>query len=127
MMDRTFSYLKKLASNLGVTIRYSYKMNNTTPSVYDPYSNQIVLNMNATDMLFQFAHEIAHSLTRESCLLYKTSNIFHSKAEYEANSLAIKILKDFYFKDVEIENRRIDNFMLYYKIPYNFWDLCMTA
>lgn len=102
MMDRTFSYLKKLASNLGVTIRYSYKMNNTTPSVYDQYSNQIVLNMNATDMLFQFAHEIAHSL-------------------------AIKILKDFYFKDVEIENRRIDNFMLYYKIPYNFWDLCMTA
>lgn len=92
------------------------------PSSSSVALRSVVINLNADNVPLQFAHELGHVLNEDDGVLYFTTSTNGSSAESNATKTGIKLLLDYYFREVPIEEINLSNFMSFYKIPLLFTD-----
>lgn len=130
MDDLTFSYLLRLAKKLDIKVvqRYTDKngflLPSNIPSASNTQKRKIIMNMNwsnPVELPLILAHEEAHILNGDSGICYYTS-ISKMKTEASANKLAISILMDYYFDEMDPQEINILSFMDCYAIPSYYYD-----
>lgn len=130
MDDFTFDYLLSLAKDLKIKVvkrftdKYGNPLPNDMPSASDAYKRKIIINMNWHDpreLSLILGHEISHVINGDTGICYYTS-FSKIKTESVANKLAIRMIMDYYFDEMDPETINIDAFMDYYAIPHSYYD-----
>lgn len=118
-MNNTFTYLAKIAFDHDISIIIDKKINVPFASLK---RRLVVVNNNEP---FPLAHELAHIFNNDPGVLYFTCS--KSSIEGDANKLAVKLLAEYYFQELEPEQYNVDRFIEFYKIPYYLRDYCLKV
>lgn len=122
MTDFTSDMLREVLNygfDRGVGAELTYKLKPYTPSVSNPETRWIAVNMNwhrPKQLPYQAAHEIMHVLHQDPACLYFYSASKNS-IEGEANIGGIHILVPLYFADIDQEDANLNQFMEAFDIP----------
>lgn len=127
--DVSIAYLLDWAKNHGIKYSLCTTLTPYTPSCSKPKRRKMVINMNWHDQAelpFQVAHEIGHILNKDKGKIFFCLANTTDPVENKANHVGLKLLIDFYFKDVPEEQWNISNFINYYHIPAELEDWCIN-
>lgn len=116
-MNNTFTYLAKIAFDHDISIIIDKKISVPFASLK---RRLVVVNNNEP---FPLAHEIAHIFNNDPGVLYFTCS--KSSIEGDANKLAVKLLAEYYFQELEPEQYNVDKFIEFYKIPSYLREYCL--
>lgn len=116
-MNNTVKYLFNLAFDNQISIIVDKRIN--VPFASTKRRLAVVNNYEA----FPLAHEIAHILNNDPGVLYFTCS--KDAIEGDANKLAVKLLAEYYFQELEPEQYNVDRFIEYYRIPSYLRDYCL--
>lgn len=119
IMNNTTKYLFNFAYDNQISIILDKKIN---VPFSDPKRRLVVINNYEP---FPLAHEIAHILNDDPGILYFTQS--KSSIEGGANKLAVKLLAEYYFDELDPELYNIDTFIRYYHIPTYLRDYCFDV
>ncbi|WP_273931915.1 ImmA/IrrE family metallo-endopeptidase [Lacticaseibacillus paracasei] len=132
MTDFTSDMLREVLNygfDRGVGAELTYKLKPYTPSVSNPETRWIAVNMNwhePKQLPYQAAHEIMHVLHQDPACLYFYSASKNS-IEGEANIGGIHILVPLYFTDIDKEDANLNQFMKAFDIPASMEDAASEA
>lgn len=115
-MNNTFKYLFNLAFDKEISIVVDKNINIPFAS---PKRRLVVVNSYKP---FPLAHEIAHIINNDPGVLYLTCS--RSSIEGDANKLAVRLLAEYYFQEIEPEQYDIDRFIECYHIPQYLREYC---
>ncbi|KAA9369464.1 MULTISPECIES: hypothetical protein [Lactobacillus] len=121
-VKNTINYLANYAIDHDIGVCLTSDLSPFIPSSSSVALRSVVINLNADNVPLQFAHELGHVLNEDDGVLYFTTSTNGSSAESNATKTGIKLLLDYYFREVPIEEINLSNFMSFYKIPLLFTD-----
>lgn len=119
MEEELLDYLYSLAKSKGITIeRIEGGANDPDIAIFE----DMIINMNPNyhsnfPETFRLAHELAHLIYSEPTFLYAFSPYFQNREERLAHSYAIKILANYLYEDVPVEQRNWTGFMDRFNLP----------
>lgn len=129
MYDNSLDYLLDLADDLKIKVIQRYTDNNGNylpphlPSAASAEQRKILLNMNwynPQELPLILGHEISHIINGDTDICYYNS-LSKIKTENIANKMAINMLMDYYFDDLDNDQINIETFMDYYQIPQIYY------
>lgn len=121
-VKNTINYLKEFAKARDIGVCLTYDLSSYIPSSSSVENRSVVINLNADNIPLQFSHELGHILNEDDGVWYFSTTTNGMSSEANATKTGIRILLDYYFREVPYEEINLSNFMKFYKIPSFFTD-----
>ncbi|KRM07653.1 MAG: ImmA/IrrE family metallo-endopeptidase [Liquorilactobacillus ghanensis] len=127
-MNELLIQLTQLAHKKEISVYWITSLTPEAPSIASADQRIIIMNQNwkkPHELIFQFAHELAHLLRNESSdqILYRTTTAQLLSIEHQTNQLAINLLIPFYLKQVTTHTINSQEFIQSFGIPQRYQEL----
>lgn len=125
--EEVCDYLLEKAREYKIDVVWDHFSPYTPPGSSYEY-RRVVMNLDwhrPEEIVFQFAHELAHVIHRDvgDVVFYHASFTGKESVEYKANVGAIQLLVPFYCQDTDIQCANSANFMQAFHVPHYLSDV----